>query len=598
MRTRTLFLPVLATVFLLFLSSSFISPSPPVREAAEENTETSVTIRVASYNLLDYTTSTGPARNIYFRRSMETLAPDILITQEVTSQAATDLFRTDVLDATMPDRFLSAAFHDGFDTDNALFYDSAKVTLVGAAYIATDLRDIAEYTVAIRGTADTLRLYSLHLKAGQTAADATQRLTECTTLRNWLNTLPAGTKFIIVGDYNVYTSTEAGFQKLLASETNNNGRAKDPLNAVGTWNNNAAFKSIHTQSTRTRAFGGGATGGLDDRFDILLTSFSSLDSAIVLPTYRPYGNDGNHFNDSINHLPNAAVPDSVANALHYASDHLPVSCDFVFTVLSPPVVNSVQFAVMSRWNMVSVPASVPDARKSVLFPTAVSSAFGYDGSGYRLSDTLMPGMGYWMKFAAPESITITGEPLFAETLAVSAGWNLVGTVGNDIPANSVEVTPVGNIRSSFFAYRGTYTTADILLPGHGYWVKVDMDGTLIFSASPALGMGSTPYDSPYDVPPRSPEQGSPGIPSEIRLYQNYPNPWNPQTRIGFDIPRSGPATLVVFNLEGKEVWRSEKTYPPGSHTVTVDGSALPSGIYFYRLQCESFSETRKMILLK
>jgi hypothetical protein len=86
-----------------------------------------------------------------------------------------------------------------------------------------------------------------------------------------------------------------------------------------------------------------------------------MSSKILTSTYRPYGNDGNHFNDSINHLPNAAVPDSIANALHNASDHLPVSARFVFPRNVVPiqlaylraVLNSQRDSVVVKWMTVS-----------------------------------------------------------------------------------------------------------------------------------------------------------------------------------------------------------------------------------------------------
>src|SRR5208283_1408111 len=92
-----------------------------------------------------------------------------------------------------------------------------------------------------------------------------------------------------------------------------------------------------TQSTRVGALpDSGSTGGLNDRFDMILTSASSMDTNIILSSYTPFGNDGHHFDGNINDLPNTAVPDSVANALYYASDHLPVYCNFRFGIVALP----------------------------------------------------------------------------------------------------------------------------------------------------------------------------------------------------------------------------------------------------------------------
>lgn len=129
-----------------------------------------------------------------------------------------------------------------------------------------------------------------------------------------------------MGDYNMYTSAEAGYQILLAPGA---AQLVDPINRPGSWSNNSSFAEIHTQSPRTTSFDGGVTGGLDDRFDINLVSadvMTGFKGIQYIPgTYRPLGNDGLHFNKSIVALPtNTAAPDSVIQALHLMSDHLPL----------------------------------------------------------------------------------------------------------------------------------------------------------------------------------------------------------------------------------------------------------------------------------
>jgi len=289
------------------------------------------TLRIATYNLLKFPSSMGTSRVPYFRTVIEALRPDILIVQELESQAGQLTFLNQVLNASTPNLYQAAPFVNGFDTDNALFYRNGKVTLYGANQIHTDLRDISEYALSANGV--EFNLYSLHLKASSGTSNENQRLAEATVLRNYLNALPANTNFIIGGDFNLYRSSEPALMRLLGSQSDNDGRAFDPLNAVGTWNNNSAFAGIHTQATRTTALSdSGATGGLDDRFDLLLVS-----AAVLAPggidlspaNYHPFGNDGRHFNQAINAGTNTVVSATVANALYYASDHLPLYADFV-----------------------------------------------------------------------------------------------------------------------------------------------------------------------------------------------------------------------------------------------------------------------------
>jgi len=102
-----------------------------------------------------------------------------------------------------------------------------------------------------------------------------------------------------------------------------------------------------------------------------------------------------------------------------------------------------------------------------------------------------------------------------------------------------------------------------------------------------------------------------GIPKEFRLYQNFPNPFNPTTVIKFDLPVSssgGPAhqynspaemELVIYDITGKEISRLlKKKYKSGSYEIGFDASDLPSGIYIYRISAGEFTGSKKMIVLK
>lgn len=95
------------------------------------------------------------------------------------------------------------------------------------------------------------------------------------------------------------------------------------------------------------------------------------------------------------------------------------------------------------------------------------------------------------------------------------------------------------------------------------------------------------------------QQTSTEIPGSYSLKQNYPNPFNPSTIIGFNIPKSGIVELTVYDMLGREVSKlvnGELT--AGGYEYRFDATGLNSGIYFYTLRGEGFSETRKMILLK
>lgn len=89
------------------------------------------------------------------------------------------------------------------------------------------------------------------------------------------------------------------------------------------------------------------------------------------------------------------------------------------------------------------------------------------------------------------------------------------------------------------------------------------------------------------------------VPVAFRLYQNFPNPFNPVTTIRYDLPERSPVKLAVYNLLGQLVTTLvDDTQAAGVHTVQWDGSKWGSGVYFLQLESNGFRETRKMLLLR
>jgi photosystem II stability/assembly factor-like uncharacterized protein len=89
------------------------------------------------------------------------------------------------------------------------------------------------------------------------------------------------------------------------------------------------------------------------------------------------------------------------------------------------------------------------------------------------------------------------------------------------------------------------------------------------------------------------------LPGEYSLEQNYPNPSNLLTTISYSIPEEGLVTLKVYNIAGEEVITlvSEKQQA-GNHKVVLDAANMPGGIYFYKFKSGTFSQTRKLIIVK
>jgi hypothetical protein len=88
------------------------------------------------------------------------------------------------------------------------------------------------------------------------------------------------------------------------------------------------------------------------------------------------------------------------------------------------------------------------------------------------------------------------------------------------------------------------------------------------------------------------------IPNNFIVHQNYPNPFNPKTIIKFDLPKDGLVTITIYDILGRVVSSVNEFKKAGSYQYDFDGSALASGLYFYKVESGSFSETKKMVLIK
>lgn len=88
-------------------------------------------------------------------------------------------------------------------------------------------------------------------------------------------------------------------------------------------------------------------------------------------------------------------------------------------------------------------------------------------------------------------------------------------------------------------------------------------------------------------------------PTAFALHANYPNPFNPQTTIRFDVTAPAHVRLSIFDVLGRKVATLiDQPLPPGTHQAIFDARDLPSGAYFYRLEAAAYQETRRMVLLK
>lgn len=315
-------------------------------------------LRVATYNLTNYSSGRDSQfKSIFYGvYNGRQFAPDIVIGQEFLSASAVTNF-LNILNAApgSPKDWKAAPFIDGPDTDGAFFYRSSKVSYLATTTVAfgssdqtNQPRNTYRYDVRPVGyTADStvMALYNSHMKAGATDTDMQRRLVEAQRIRANANTLNPNWQIIFGGDLNIQSSSQAAYQELVGSTSNNRGRFWDPIQRPGTWNNSSTFRMIHTQDPASQ---------MDDRLDQLLIGGSLFDNKALdyicvidpntsLPkpwdlntwndpnhTYRTWGNDGTSFNAPLNTTSNQMVGNVIAQALVDSSNgngHVPTYMD-------------------------------------------------------------------------------------------------------------------------------------------------------------------------------------------------------------------------------------------------------------------------------
>ncbi len=160
---------------------------------------------------------------------------------------------------------------------------------------------------------------------------------------------------------------------------------------------------------------------------------------------------------------------------------------------------------------------------------------------------------------------------------------------NPTPICSGKTTDAGSTAKEFRIGNQSTTIA-----GYGQyldWVLCDVTGAY----SPT--QKTLPADLAAQIP--TAVQDGKAVVNNYKLNQNYPNPFNPSTKISFNLEKTGYTELSVYNMLGQKVASLfSGVMSAGSHEFSFDASRLQSGVYVYQLKSGSFSQTRKMMLLK
>jgi endonuclease/exonuclease/phosphatase family metal-dependent hydrolase len=617
-------------------------------------------LRIMTYNILNY--SSG--REAEFRAIVGAIEPDVIVVQEILSQAAVDRFRDLVLNQVDPGAWAAGGWTDGPDTDGAFFHRTAVVDYVSHFSIGTALRDIDEWTFRPASHSSiqaNVRIYAVHLKASQGIDNEQKRLAEVTAMRARMETFPAGQNVLVTGDFNIYTATEPAYVFMTDPANGLAGVVQDPIDREGNWHENSAFADVHTQSPRVTQFGGGANGGLDDRFDLILAGPPVQDGEgfdVLEGTYAAFGQDGAHFNGAINVAPFTVVDSTMASALHDASDHLPVHADFQVHPL------------LAAGSALDLGAAIVGGVASAILPVGNAAAPPADELDYSFAAPpgfAAPAGSFTADAGAPATAHAIEHP--AATPGIDAGDLTIWTDDPDRPAHVVELTATtlvhavpsldgGTIVTEIALDLGTVASGDtasavtavhnvladsfqaalevwdvtwvgdprFFLPGGfaPFLVAVGTPQTQVV-AFDALGAAAGTYQATLTL--RTRDEGLPGgmdltdlsidLSIEVGatdagaaaavvpgIHSVAPNPFRASTTIRFGMRQAGPAELRIYDVRGREV----RTLLAGQHSAGVHarvwdgrdaaGLALAPGIYFARYTSGGGVETQKLVRLR
>ena len=309
------------------------------------------TITVMQYNLLYYgnyqsgfadcyeTNNNTQHKDECIRTIMDYVKPDIFTVCEFgATQALLNDFLRHNLNINGANYWQSDDIinYAGSSIINHIFFDSRKMGLKKHVALRTNPRDTDVYELYLKtprlAAGDTIKLVCIvaHPKAGMSYEASRRALMQVA--MDHVNQYYPTDNVLIMGDFNMYGASESGYRLLTQTYSNPNICFMDPvasLGGVGEWSNNNQFTAFHTQSTRSYSEECFSGGGLDDRFDFIMMAdeiaFSYNHLRYVQDSYHAVGNDGRHFNMSVNQGNNTAVPTEVADALFDGSDHLPVT---------------------------------------------------------------------------------------------------------------------------------------------------------------------------------------------------------------------------------------------------------------------------------
>jgi len=246
---------------------------------------------------------------------------------------------------------------------------------------------------------------------------------------------------------------------------------------------------------------------------------------------------------------------------------------------------------------------------SLVFIVALVTSISGDPIGLRIPDTTAV-LGEFVNIPIFTDTNLTNERVYSYQLQISYDADL-------LQVNSVDVS--GTIGESFgMPVMNTTISGQVTIAAAGT-NPLSGVGILIYIRVKPLRNGW----SPFSFTTSSNNFFNEGTPSlilnsgfiqigpilditeinqishEYRLFQNFPNPFNPTTQIRYDVPKASQVTLTIYNMNGQVVERLvNQIQEPGFYSVQWDASQISSGVYFYQINSDGFQQVKKMLLIK
>ncbi|MCZ6701823.1 MAG: hypothetical protein O6940_02150, partial [Ignavibacteria bacterium] len=520
-----------------------------------------------SYNILNYPNVASidsilvadtTSRNPYFRTTISSVDADIIVIEEIERRVDAEAFLSNVINAS--GETYALGFEGGSDDDNAIYYKTDKFEYI-SGFIVHNMggqgsHTTVEYRLYHKVTLDTLVIFATHLQAFEDSLGFARRIIEASAIRERTNAFPPGTYFIAIGDFNTYYGTESGFQILVEDISSSTGYFIDPLNLQDytDWSGIPELYEIHSWATRNGNgdyLGGGSKSGLNQRLDLLLNSKSVVDPGGV--TYKTgsfvtYGNDGLHNNIDINDigstgLPNQAVSQTIADALYYASDHLPVYADFYFgsSDVGSPLPASIVFT--------QVGADDPEVIEFITLANMDLTKLKITNSEVNVNGDLVNGDGT---------------------------FDLSKTTWTDVPGGTFvrlgsNLTNDNNASDRILAYDGTGSTVPTLSTGKKGEQLIAYTGS---SANPTYIAGITWGTKDGWLPKGQSNSYAPGTLSDVALKDkdNY----------YYEKSVDGDSTKIRLALLKKKDWKGDNNrFGYKELTSKIGNSALPVELAFF-----------------